>query len=90
MLRKIAYFLVLIIVILGVVSFIFVRANKPVYHGSLSIEGLNEEVSVYFDAYGIPHIFAENDKDAYLALGYVHAQDRLWQMELIRRLASGR
>ncbi len=38
----------------------------------------------------MPHINAQNQKDAYTALGYVHAQDRLWQMELIRRIAAGR
>ena len=64
--------------------------NKPVYKGSISLEGLKEEVTVYFDTYGVPHIFADNEEDAYNALGYVHAQDRLWQMELIRRIAAGR
>ena len=45
---------------------------------------------MYFDDYGVPHINAQNQEDAYRALGYVHAQDRLWQMELIRRVAPGR
>jgi penicillin amidase len=52
--------------------------------------GLSHEVKVYFDTYGIPHIYADNEKDAFRALGYVHAQDRLWQMELMRRIASGK
>jgi penicillin amidase len=38
----------------------------------------------------VPHIYATNSKDAMMALGYVHAQDRLWQMELMRRIAPGR
>jgi len=74
----------------AVISFIFVQNNKPVYKGSIRIEGLKEEVTVYFDTYGVPHIFADTEEDAYKALGYVHAQDRLWQMELIRRIAAGR
>jgi penicillin amidase len=45
---------------------------------------------VYFDDYGVPHIYADNQKDAMTTLGYVHAQDRLWQMELMRRIAPGR
>ena len=45
---------------------------------------------VHFDDHGVPHINAQSQKDAYTALGYVHAQDRLWQMELIRRIAPGR
>jgi len=54
------------------------------------MNSIDEAVRVYFDDYGIPHIFASNEADAYRALGYVHAQDRLWQMELIRRVAAGR
>ena len=52
--------------------------------------GISSEVTTYFDSYGIPHIYAKNEKDALKALGYVHAQDRLWQMELLRRVAKGR
>lgn len=52
--------------------------------------GLSNEVTTYFDPYGIPHIYADNETDALRALGYVHAQDRLWQMELLRRVAKGR
>lgn len=90
MIKKTAYFLLFFVLIIGIVSFIFVQKNKPVYKGSADIKGLGEEVSVYFDTYGVPHIFADNEEDAYKALGYVHAQDRLWQMELIRRIAAGR
>ncbi len=90
MIKKIGYFLLIFILVLGIISFIFIRQNKPVYKGSVEIQGLEEEVSIYFDTYGVPHIFADNEKDAYMALGYVHAQDRLWQMELIRRIAAGR
>lgn len=90
MIKKTGYFLLFFVIILGIVSFIFVQKNKPVYKGSIDIKGLEEEVSVYFDTYGVPHIFADNQEDAYMALGYVHAQDRLWQMELIRRIAAGR
>ncbi len=90
MLKKIGYFLLFVVLLLALVSFIFVQNNKPTYKGSATIKGLGEEVSVYFDTYGVPHIFADNEEDAYMALGYVHAQDRLWQMELIRRIAAGR
>ncbi len=51
--------------------------------------GLTSEVKVLYDAYGIPHIYGESETDAFRALGYVHAQDRLWQMELLRRVAVG-
>jgi penicillin amidase len=60
---------------------------KPKYNGQLELKSIQETTTVYFDEYGIPHIYAANAKDAMLALGYVHAQDRLWQMELMRRIA---
>ena len=78
----------LILVILGFT--LFVQHLKPDYSGEKAMSGLENKVDVYFDAYGIPHIYAQSEPDALRALGYVHAQDRLWQMELLRRLAKGR
>jgi penicillin amidase len=62
---------------------------KPDYSGEKPMAGLASDVTVTYDPYGIPHISAENEADAFKALGYVHAQDRLWQMELLRRIAVG-
>ena len=62
----------------------------PKYSGTLEIINISENVTVYYDDTGVPHINAKNQRDAYVALGYVHAQDRLWQMELMRRIAAGR
>ena len=88
--KKILKITVLLIVLLVVSVWLYSRTYHPTYKGELSLNNLSEEVSVYFDENGVPHINAQNEKDAYLALGYVHAQDRLWQMELIRRIAPGR
>ena len=63
---------------------------KPTYEGQLTLMGLEETVEVYFDDYGIPHVYAQNELDAQFAIGYLHAQDRLWQIELLRRVGSGR
>lgn len=63
---------------------------KPVYNGTRKLSGLQQKVTVYFDDYGIPHIYGESETDVYRALGYVHAQERLFQMEMLRRLSSGR
>lgn len=90
MLKKIAVYLVTFILFLGLVFWIFVQINKPKYEGNLTLEDLKDQVDVYFDEVGVPHIYAQNQHDAYVALGYVHAQDRLWQMELIRRVGAGR
>ncbi len=73
-----------------VVAWLYSRSLYPKYDGELSLANIAEDVTVYFDVNGVPHINALNQKDAYTALGYVHAQDRLWQMELIRRIAPGR
>lgn len=63
---------------------------KPKYDGEMALNSIQKETTVYFDDYGIPHIYAQSQKDAMITLGYVHAQDRLWQMELMRRIAPGR
>ncbi len=56
----------------------------------LYIEGLDDEVIVYRDEWGIPHIYAETEDDLLFALGYVHAQDRLFMMDMVRRVVKGR
>ncbi|MDR6870841.1 penicillin amidase [Bosea sp. BE125] len=66
------------------------EAALPPLSGTLSLPGLEAPVSVRRDAWGIPHIKAVGEADAYRALGFVHAQDRLFQMELTRRRALGR
>ena len=90
MVRKILWVAAGLTLLLAVAFFIFAQNNKPNYKGSLTLNGLSGEVEVYYDDYGVPHIYAGNEADAYRALGYVHAQDRLWQMELVRRIAAGR
>ena len=79
----------LVCVLVFVAAWLYSRTLYPTYEGELSLENLSENVTVHFDQNGVPHINAQTQKDAYTALGYVHAQDRLWQMELIRRIAPG-
>ncbi len=62
----------------------------PVTNGTLRIAALQFPVDVYRDDYGVPHIRAQNEHDLMIAVGYVHAQDRLWQMDLARRAGQGR
>lgn len=59
-------------------------------NGKLKVEGLKATVEVIRDKWGIPHIFAQNTEDLFFAQGFVQAQDRFWQMELSRRIGSGR
>ncbi len=76
--------------LLGAVGAVwYVQTKKPQRSGELMLAGLANPVSVRFDERGIPHIKAQNEDDLYRALGYVHAQDRLFQMEMVRRMALG-
>jgi penicillin amidase len=64
--------------------------SKPNYEGEVTMKNLSDKSTVYFDEFGVPHIYASSEKDAMQTLGYVHAQERLWQMEVMRRIAPGR
>lgn len=72
------------------VGYLFLISSKPQYEGTLQSDQIQDSVTVYHDAFGIPHIYAQNSQDAYFTLGYLHAQERLFQMEIIKRVASGR
>ena len=64
--------------------------SSPQYEGIIALTGLSDSVTVYSDERGMPHIYANNEHDLYLAVGYISARERLWQMDLIRRSAYGR
>jgi penicillin G amidase len=87
---KILVGLLIFLLIAGAVSVYLLNQRKPITTGELPVPGLEAPVDVHFDAFGIPHLYASNMADAYRAFGYVHAQDRLFQMELMRRVGHGR
>jgi len=66
------------------------RSSLAKYDGELTIAGLNHPVKVDWDGYAIPHVAAASEHDLFVAQGYLHAQERLWQMELSRRFLAGR
>ena len=66
------------------------RRPYPQTRGSIRAEGLSAPVEVLRDRYGVPHIYARSAEDLFFAQGFVHAQDRFWQMEFWRRISSGR
>ncbi len=86
--------ILILAVILGAIGaggfFYLTRRPFPQMSGTLQLPGLNSPVTIIRDQYGIPHIYAGNTHDLFFAQGYVHAQDRLWQMEIARRAVSGR
>lgn len=75
--------------ILFLVGFLFVQTRKPIYSGSISLRGLTAPVCILRDVYGVPHIDAPDERSAYFALGYTIATDRIFQMDVQRRLAKG-
>ena len=81
-------FLIIAILVVGGGTW-FVRRAWPQVDGTISVAGLTSQVQVIRDTWGIPHIYAQNEPDLFFAQGYVHAQDRLWQMEVNRRFGSG-
>ena len=68
----------------------YVRAVEPQVAGTIALPGFAGRVEIVRDREGLPHIFAADEADATAALGFAHAQDRLWQMEMNRRIANGR
>jgi len=83
-------FLVVLALVIGGGGVYLVRRNFPQTSGTLTVPGLQAEVRVLRDEWGIPHIYAQNNHDLFFAQGYVHAQDRMWQMEFWRRIGMGR
>ncbi len=68
----------------------FVRAPLPNLNGRVDLIGLSAPAEVLWDNWGVPHVYAHTTEDMYFIQGYLHAQDRLWQMDLNRRIGSGR
>ena len=93
MMKKLKKILLVLLSIIVILAFALVGYGfylKPIYEGEQKLKNIQKETTVFFDDFGVPHIYANSQKDAMIALGYVHAQDRLWQMELMRRIAPGR
>jgi penicillin amidase len=74
----------------GYIFYRLLNNSLPVYEGSLQATGLKEKVEIYRDSMAVPYIFASNDEDAAFALGYLHAQERMFMMDLVRRAGAGR
>ncbi len=92
--KKLLKFLLIFILILLIGQYFYIQHFKksalPDYNKDIKISGLKKPVQVFRDAYGVPHIYAKNEADLYKVVGYVTAQDRLWQMDLLRRVTQGR
>src|SRR5450830_906418 len=87
--KRVLQVLAVLLALVAVGAGWYVYSKQPTRQGAVTLANLQGSVTVRYDDRGVPHIRAENETDLYRALGYVHAQDRLFQMEIMRRLARG-
>ena len=87
--KKTGIALGLLLVLLFSYAVFFVQSHKPDYDFHIQSDAVSAPVEVVFDDMAVPHIYAETESDAMFALGYVHAWERLWQMDLLRRAGGG-
>ena len=87
--RGAALFLVLLSFAAGA-GWWWIHRSVPPLDGRIPLDGLRGAVDVRFDGFGVPHVFAGSEDDGWRAVGYLQARDRLWQMELYRRVSAGR
>lgn len=94
LLKKILLSLLLLLIVVAIGAYFFVshlsKKAIPDYNQTVELRGLTDEVSVYRDSLAVPHIYAKNEADLYRTVGFVMAQDRMWQMDLLRRVTQGR
>jgi len=91
--RRFLTFLVILVLVLIVLAgglALLIRQAWPQTTGEVSLPGLHAPVEVLRDEWGIPHIYAQDEHDLFLAQGYVHAQERFWQMDFWRHIGAGR
>ncbi len=89
-LMRLAALLIVLSVVVTVLVYWLASRSLPDYTDDVSVYGLNGPVEIVRDNANVPHIFGETDADVFFALGFAHAQDRMWQMIMLRRTAQGR
>jgi penicillin amidase len=92
--KRILLGLLMLVVLVLICGFFLIRHIShraiPDYNANVNIQGLSNPVDVFRDEYGVPHVYAQTEEDLYRVVGYLMAQERLWQMDLVRRITTGR
>lgn len=85
--------IIILLPVLLAIGWLFNTLSEKSFYpasGNITVEGLKQPVRVYFDDFGVPQVIAQNEEDVFFTMGYMHARDRLFQMDLSRRVAEGR
>jgi len=82
----------LVFLLAGFIFFLvlFFRLSKPIMNDQVFVQGIKSPIQILTDKWGVPHVSAQNEEDLIFACGYLHAKDRMWQMDVMRRLGAGR
>ncbi len=90
LLSRFMLFIVFPLMIPLIYGYYYMRQSLPIYEGDIDLQELKDDVVISFDQFGVPSVVAKSDNDAFFAQGYLHASERMWQMELQRRLMQGK
>jgi penicillin amidase len=90
MIKKIIPIILIFILVIVISVYVYLRSFIPEYNDDIAAPDLKDTVTIERNRYAVPTIIAQNDEDLYFAWGYVNAQDRMFQMEFMRRVAQGR
>lgn len=89
-LKYVSIFLLVLLILAGG-AFLYIKtSHSPTSDSEVQLAGLDAQSTVHYDEFGIPHIYADNNEDAWRTLGFVHARDRMFQMDVLRRVGGGR
>ena len=89
-LLRLASAMVILLVTAVLLAYYFGSRSLPDYNAQFGVSGVSAPVEIVRDNANVPHIFGQTDADVFFALGFAHAQDRLWQMTMLRRTSQGR
>ena len=80
----------LLVLVVSIVTYSLASRSLPNYNQTLDSDKIDSKIEIIRDSSNIPHIFSRNINDVFFGLGYAHAQDRFWQLNILRRSAQGR
>lgn len=84
------FFIIFTLISIAYLANRLVNKSLPDYSGVYKLQGVKSYSQIFRDEYGVPHIITKNEEDLFFTLGFIHAQDRLWQMHVLRYMAQGR